>query len=252
MGTRLERGVVSSTEHRNPERIPIVPRIRPININNSNELSAVLKMFRDPVNRDHIANIREDMEVSDLVKHYDYNAVYKPTGRRGYVALEGNRVVGVFDLTLQGEGINVEAPVVLVGGMLNKLCVASDLQTQGIGKRLREESERIAFQELKWPNLLAAIVLDEKQTEESREALRTPGGWGKFIDKFAGRLEKADPSVKGDPRGKLFLRDGKWEARGTVEENVYVGSTGKQHDVLMVTKTRSKWEEEHGVIQPTA
>jgi len=99
------------------------------------------------------------------------------------------------------------------------------------------EAERIAFEEYKWPNLMAGIVLDENQTEESRTALEASGGWGKFIDKY----------TKTDPRGKLFLRDGNWEARGTIPDNVYVESTNKFHDVLLVAKTRARWLAEQGI-----
>jgi len=207
-------------------------RIRPINLNNSREIGVVLKMFLDPANKDHISNIRTNMEVSDLVLHY------KTPDRHGFVAIDRKgQVVGVFDLTPQGQSAETTAPVVLAGGMLNKLCVDSKNQRQKTGPKLRAEAERIAFEEYKWPNLMAGIVLDENQTEESRTALEVLGGWGKFIDKY----------TKTDARGKLFLRDGKWEARGTIPDNVFVESTNKFHDVLLIVKTRASWLAEQGI-----
>lgn len=207
-------------------------RIRPINLNNSREISIVLKMFLDPANRDHISNISENMQVSDIILHY------KNPDRHGFVAVDRKgQVVGVFDLTPQGQSTEIIAPVILAGGMLNKLCVDSKDQKQRIGPKLRAEAERIAFEEYKWPNLMAGVVLDEKQTEESRAALEILGGWNEFIEKY----------TKTDARGKLFLRDGKWEARGTIPDNVYVESTNNYHDVLLIVKTRANWLAEQGV-----
>lgn len=231
MGATIETVDIRPSLQDGVEQASAFRRIREINLDNTRDTSAILKIFNDPKNREHIADIWEGMTPADLLEHYRNN------NRHGFVAIDNKyRIVGVFDLTRQGYG-DINASSVLAGGMLNKLCVDSRFQQQGTGDKLREKAEQTAFQEFKWPNLVAGIILDEQQMEEGRKAEEIALGWGIFVEKFKTT----------DARGKLFLRNGRWDPRGIFQDNVYIKSTGKYRDVLLIAKTRASWLAEQGV-----
>lgn len=100
--------------------------IRPAREEDSGEISAViLRALRETNARDYTDEIIERVERS-----FSPSAVMELIGKRTVlVASVGSRVVGTASLD---------------GGVVRTVFVAPDVQTQGIGKRLMAEIERIA------------------------------------------------------------------------------------------------------------
>lgn len=214
------------------ERLLRITRIRQIDRNNPAELGVVLEMLRDPLNRDHIEGISARTGFGDLVDYYG-------NGRDGRVGINSkSEVLGVYDLrgpssrrAKQGSGPFVE----LRGGMLNRLCIRTDAQKMGNGACLVADAERRAFTRHGWDNLLAAIVLDLSQMEQLRQAFSEGRVKGQELQRFLNGFRTKDP------RGKLFLIKRKWRWAGVASDNVYVESTGQNHDVLLISKPKSQW-----------
>ena len=222
MRNPIEQGLLPNPESR--ERL-IVDSIVPVDTNRERGLRAILAMFKDDVNRSHLEGITRNTTIFDL---RDY---YGQAGRHGFVALhQGEGLVGVYDLS----GPEVRRSrrggqdVVLTLGLLNRMCVRTDLQARGIGDQLTKDALRRAHDEYGWLNVLAGIVLGEEITQAIQRTRGNPDEHRRetvFRDIFNG-LKVSDARVK------LFAVRNGFQYSG-FNPNVTVG--GQVREVLLIS-----------------
>lgn len=219
---KTEQGILPNPESR--EQL-IVDTIAPVDINRERGLRAILAMLKDDANRSHLEGVTRNTTIFDI---RDY---YSQPNRHGFVALhQAEGLVGVYDLhgpeirrTRRG-GQNV----VLTLGLLNRMCVRTDLQQRGIGQQLTQHALNMAHNEYGWLNLLAGIVLDEPTTQRVQRARANEN---EDLRETLFRDILNDLKIS-DARVKLFITRNGFQYSG-FNPNVTVG--GEPREVLLIS-----------------
>ncbi len=216
----------------------VAERFEHTDVNNLPQMQTILAMVKDPENMKHLAGISPSTSISDIIQHYKK----EPKERDGRVLLDGDEVVGVFEicpmdfsrLAIKPE----EDPSWQIrSGILNRLCMRSDVQQKGRGTKAVAYAEDIAFTEYDYSTLIAAIILDPDQKKAYNKALKD-GTINEFVDDFKNN----------DARGKVFLRNRKWKFSGVLRDQGGFKETEPAH-VMLVQKTRVDWDKEQKQLQ---
>lgn len=210
-------------------------RLECIDVNNLRQMQGVLGIVTDPVNMKHLAGVSERTGISDIIQHYKKT----PEERDGRVLSDGDNVIAVFDIspmdwTRVGMKPEEDKDWGIRSSFLNRLAVRSDVHGKGIGTRVIEYAEEVAFRVHGYPSLQAAIILDNDQARA-------------FDETFKGNAQKfAKEYMRNDARGKIFLGNRKWQISGIIRDQGGYRE-GESNSVLLIQKRRTAWEEEQGL-----
>lgn len=203
-----------------------ISRFEAVNTENVYQMQEILKMFKEPGNMKHLADISLDTNADNLVKHYS-------DGRIGVVALdEIGEVVGVFDVSPQGpKTINAgDRAWHILSGSLGRVCVPTEEQQKGRGTKLVEYAEEIGLK--RYTSLRAGIILDDEHKKRYDQVLERDE-----------EKEFSEWFKENDARGKLFLRNRGWRYIGVLRDQGGIAG-GTLDYVLIAEKTRKDFERE--------
>jgi GNAT superfamily N-acetyltransferase len=202
-----------------------------IDVNNLVEMREILEISKHPSNMKHLAGISQGTEISDIIAHYKKT----PQERDGRAMLERGHVVGIFEVSpfdpsRLGNPSDEYPSWEIKSAILNRVAIRSDEQAKGKGTRLVAYAEEVAFREHDYSTLVAAIILDLKQKKAYDKAFKV-GKVNAFVQDYANN----------DARGKLYLRNSKWNISGVLRDQGGLRE-GELNHVLLIQKTKKDWE----------
>lgn len=220
------------------ESSPANVRFERVDVNNIGQMQQILEIVKDPPNMAHLAGISDKTGISDIIAHYKKD----PKERDGRVMLDGDRVIGVFEVcpfdpTRLGIPPEEHPSWQIKNAILNRFAVRNVMHNEGIGTKIVAYAEEVAFEEHDYSALTAAIILGSEQKEKYDVLIKE------------GKLNKVSQDYeKTDARGKVFIKKRGWALTGVFRDQGGAGE-GENNHVLIVAKTKADWEEERKQLQ---